>query len=146
MILLNNKDGSLMFPIHEEGRNVRLREGYNDIPDEDWKKVRDIAVDRINDKTIEEEWIKVKGVEVKKDNVLVMTLELKPATAEIKEMQEYYIPAKLSDIRLNKVEKILENTWESETLKRWRDSGIKEDVRVFVSRRLEFIKNPKKEE
>lgn len=140
MIVNWTKDCVKGIPVGDEGRNVILNLGYNEVSNDDWKKVRSLVADLIDEGVIKEEWTRVKGVDAK-TSVLVMNLNMEPIE-KVDPTAEVFIPAVLKDITRARVPKIIAETLDKRTLRRWYEEDTREDVLKRITMQIEVIDNP----
>jgi hypothetical protein len=127
-------------PVADEGRNVILAPGFNEVSNADWKLVRPLVLDQIENNIIKEEWVRVKGIDAK-DAPLVCTLDM-VVVDSVAATAEAYVPAILKDITRARVPKIIAETYDKRTLKRWYEDDTREDVLKRITIQLEVIDNP----
>jgi len=138
MIVKWNKPNAGIKFIQGKRGDVILKPGGNEIDNETWEGVsHHVKLDP------ERNFIEVIADEEKTDKA--------PAGLSKKQAEKYADkdgkftvnkPKKLTDIGPEKAIDIIRDTWDVETLKLWRRSEDREDVRVEISKQIEEINKP----
>jgi hypothetical protein len=106
---------------------IRLAPGYNEVDDKLWQEGRNLVLLRIADGVIVEEWQDVeKGGKLHKESIYKD--ENTMPGDDPKQPNVVRIPIVFKDLSRIRAKKIVEETFNPQTLKAWLDAEIREDV------------------
>jgi len=131
------KSGAKVIQIPNSKEMVVLSQGYNQIPDESWKTVRDLVLCQIADGKIIEEWIDVEKNGAKHKEAVLFVKSDDPKTADT----TVRVPATFKDITRKRTDAVIAETFNTKTLQDWYDNESRDDVRVKIFRQMEGIKD-----
>ena len=144
------KAGILVIPcinpktgVHE--KYLTLLPGHNEVSTEDWEQAEGHCQDHIkNDfmevvtEKVEKEIKVIKKVQVKNDK----TGKMEDKDTEVKETIVENKPASsLKKLKPNKARKIVQETYNLETLQAWREIESRDEIRAVISNQIDSIEN-----
>lgn len=108
-------------------KTVSILPGHNEIEDDDWEGIKSQLQSKID----------AGHMEVVEEEV-VKEIELENGKTKNKKS----IVTKLNELESETALEIVENTFDLKTLKKWKKSETRDEIRAAISDQIEFVKDP----